>query len=478
MIRPRPLLILPLVLLAGCKTVGPDYVPPAPTIAEGWVEPALAGEVEQRWWATFGDAQLEALVERALTSAPDVREARARLEEARAGRDAVRGGQAPQVRATASATETVLSENGQIPIGNFPGFEREFTLFDSGFDASWEIDLWGRNARQSEAAEARVEAAEWGRREVMVAIAAEVARNYVDLRQLQAERAALAQQQEAQGALARLTRLRFDAGEATRGEADAAAAAAAALGAQAATLEALASAAAYRIAALLGVPPEEVVPALRQPAAIPVPPDAIASGIRSELLQRRPDVARSERELAAATADIGVATAELYPRISLLGSVGTQARSPDDLLSTDSLRLGIGPSFSWPIFSGGRVRAQIWASDARAEAAAARFDKAVAGALADSEAAANRFAAASRAARSAAVALQLTEQAVRLSELRVERGEEDRLALSRAQLQLAEARRQQAQAAAARAAAAVALYKALGGGWDVPETTDSGPVRP
>jgi len=463
---PAPLALAPLLLgVSGC-TVGPDYERPETTIAENWLEPAVPGPVDADWWSSFGDAQLASLIERAIASSPDLREAEARLAEARANRDAARGGRLPQVEAAGSATENVLSENGQLPVGAIPGFDRQFSLFDLGFDASWELDFWGRNRRQIEAAEARADAALWGRRDALVSLVAELARNYVELRGAQAELAAAEEQVAARAELARLTGLLFDAGETSRIEAEQAESQRAAVAAVRDGLAAQAAAAAYRIAVLVGDPPEDVVPALRESSPIPEPPSTIVSGVRSELLERRPDIRRAERELAAATADIGVATADLFPRFSLLGSVGLQAREPGDLLSESSGRVMVGPSFSWPIFSGGRIRARIRGADARAEGAAARYDRAVIGALAESESAANRFANATSAAAEASAALERETQAYRLTEMRVEQGEDDRLALMRARLRMAEAQSRERNAAEARTTAAVALYKALGGGWD------------
>ena len=453
-----------LIALAGC-TVGPGYERPQTPIAEDWMEPAVPGAIDTEWWHRFGDPQLAALVERAVASSPDLREAEARLAEARANRDAARGGRSPQVQATGSATENVLSENGQLPIANIPGFDREFSLFDLGFDASWELDFWGRNRRQVEAAEARAAAALWSRRDALVSLVAELARNYVELRGAQAELAAAEDRLEAQAALAGLTRLRFEAGEASRIDAEQADSQRAAAAAARDGLAAQAAAAAYRIAVLVGEPPEQVVPGLHPSAPIPEPPATIVSGVRSDLLERRPDIRRAERELAAATAEIGVATADLFPRFNLLGSLGSQARNPLDLLSGGSVRLAVGPSCSWPVFSGGRIRAQIRASDANAEAAAARYDRAVIGALSESESAANRFATASSAAGEARVAWEREAAAYRLAEMRFERGEDDRLALMRARLRMLDAQSRERDAAEVRATAAIALYKALGGGW-------------
>jgi NodT family efflux transporter outer membrane factor (OMF) lipoprotein len=460
-----PLFALPL-LFAGC-TVGPDYERPAanPATQAGWLEPGAPGSVDLVWWESFGDPQLSALIDRALAGAPDLREAEARLAEARANRDAVAGGRLPTVSVIGSATENRLSENGQLPIGNIPGVDREFRLFDLGFDASWELDFWGRRTRQTEAADARAEAALFGQRDVMLTLIGEVARSYFDLRAAQAEAATAHALATADTELARLTRLRFDAGEASRLEVERAEAAARTSATAVPDAEARAAAAAYRIASLVGAAPESVVPELRKPGAVPASPDRILVGVRSELLERRPDIRRAERELAAATADIGVATADLFPRFSLIGSLGQQARTPGDLFSADSTRLQIGPSFSWPIFSGGTIRAQIRAADARAQGAAARYERAVLGALSDSEAAINRFLNARTAETEAGAALERERAAFALAERRATSGEDDRLTLVQAREALLAAERRADQARAAKGQAAVALYKALGGGW-------------
>ncbi|WP_404333610.1 efflux transporter outer membrane subunit [Sphingomonas sp. MMS12-HWE2-04] len=461
----RILAFAALGLLAGC-TVGPNYhkpdtVKPAPD----WIEAGTPGPVDLAWWERFGDPQLSALVKQASASSPDLREAEARVAEARANRDAAAGGALPSVEAKGSATQNVLSENGQLPIGNIPGFKRDFPLYDLGFDASWELDLWGRNRRQREAAEARLEAASYGRGDGMLTLIGELVRSYIDLRGAQADIVTAQALAQSDADLARLTRLRLNAGEASQLEFERADAAARASASAVPGARAQAAAAAYRIAALIGVPPEQVVPGLLTPAAIPASPDAILVGLRSELLERRPDVRRAERELAAATADIGVATADLFPRFSLLGSLGQQARKPGDLFSGDSSRLQIGPSFSWPIFSRGTIRAQIRGADARAEAAAARYEKAVTGALADSEAAINRFLNARSAAIDADAAATRERAGFDLAEQRRRQGEDDALTLERARQALLQAERRRDQARAAQSSAAAALYKSLGGGW-------------
>jgi multidrug efflux system outer membrane protein len=462
--------LLPLLLasaaLAGC-TVGPDYKRPSTpgSTAAAWVEPGTPGAVDLAWWNRFGDAQLSALVSRAIENGPDLAEAEARLAEARANRAAVAGTNLPTLTAKGSATENVLSRNGQLPIGQIPGFQRDFPLFDGGFDASWEIDLWGRHVRQDEASSAREEAALFARRDVMLSLIAEVARNYLDLRNAQATAETTRATADADADLARLTRLRFEAGEASRLDAETAEGAARASAAAVPDAEASATAAAYRIATLVGSTPEEVGTMLRAPAPLPASPDEILVGLRSDLLERRPDVRRAERELAAATADIGVATADLFPRFSLFGGIGQQARSVGDLFSADSTRLQIGPSISWPVFSGGTIRAQIRAADARGQGAAARYEKAVLGALSDSETAINRFLNARIGAQETGAALARERAAFTLAEQRVTSGEDDHLALARARKSMLVAERRDSDAAARKAQAAVALFKSLGGGW-------------
>ena len=453
--------------LAACTTVGPDYrARDATTLAgEQWLEPADPAPIDPRWWDTFGDPVLSDLVGRLLIDNPDLAEASARLRQARANRAATLGRALPEAEASGSATTNRLSENGQLPVSRIPGFSPEFELFDIGFDASWEIDFWGRRTREAQAANARVEAAEEARRDAIVQLTGELARTYTDLRAAQADLSNAAATAAATMELARLNGLRYRAGESSRIEFDEARAVAARAEEAIPQARTRAARAAYSIAALIGDRPEEVVPSLLAPAPVPRAPDAILVGLRSDLIARRPDVRRAERELAAEVADIGMVTADLYPRFSLLGSLGLQARSVDGLFDSDSLRYSIGPGFSWPIFSGGRIRARISAADAEADQAAARFDKAVIGALADTEGAINRFLNAGERAWQASKSLVEEDSALALTVRRFEEGEDDRLAVERQRLARIDAQRRLDIADAERTFAAAALYKALGGAW-------------
>ncbi|HEY9090651.1 efflux transporter outer membrane subunit [Parasphingorhabdus sp.] len=469
MLRHRTFIVTALLVSAttACTTVGPDYQPPkaGDTASSGWIEPTAIGAVDLQWWHQFGDPQLTRLVEQSMANSPDIRIAEARLAEARANRDAVAGRQLPNVNASGTATENRISENGLLPTNNIPGLSRDYSLFDLRFDASWEIDLWGRNRRSLESANARAYAALEAKRDIQIALAGEVARSYFDLREAQATAASARQSLASNQALARLTSLRFEAGEASRLEAERAEAASEANSAALSNAEAAAAAAAYRIAALMGVAPEAIVPELRDAKPIPTSPDRILAGVRTDLLERRPDIRKAERDMAATSADIGVATADLFPRFSLFGSLGQQARSVGDLDSSNSTRFSIGPSFSWPIFSAGRIRAQIRAADARSDAALAAYEKAVNGALSDSESAINRFANAQAAAKAAKAALGRESKVFALAEQRLRAGEDDRLVLERARLSLIAATNANNAALAQEGQAAAALYKSLGGGW-------------
>jgi len=460
----RRFALIVLAPLAAC-TVGPDYRRPIlPGETGSWVAPANTATPDLSPWQSLGDPMLVRLIEQALAASPDLAEARGRLAEARALRDAAVGRRLPEIDATGSAQQQQLSRNGQIPVANIPRFDRNFSLFDLGFDASWEIDLWGGTRRSVEAAGRQVELAAARLADTRLQIVAEVARSYGDLRAAQALLASARADADAQAKSAMLVAQRFRAGEAARiedrrAESQARTAAAALPG-----YAADARTAAYQLAVLTGQPPEALLDAVATPTPVPVTPANVAVGLRSDVLRRRPDVRAAEADLAAATANIGAETANLFPRFSLIGNFGQQARSPGDLVSVGSMRFQVGPSFRWPIFDAGRVRANIRAADARADQAAARYTKAVLNALADSETAVNRYAAAIATIRERASAREASAASLDLVRQRYRAGEDDLLALLEAQLQFAAADRGVIQAEQQAFVAYSALVKALGGG--------------
>lgn len=464
---PRLLLALAATTALSACVTGADH--PRPKVAGetgDWIAPTGTAAIDVGWWRTLGDAELARLVDMAVARNLDLREAEARLRAARADRDAAAGRRLPQLNAIGSATANRLSRNGQIPIGGIPGFDRSFNLFDGGFDASWEVDLWGRNARAVDAAQARAEAVEATRHDVLMQAIAEVAANYADLRAAQARAASARADADAQAKIAVLTEQRYRAGEAARFDFVRADAQARATRAALAGIDADATAAAYRLAMLTGNPPEALSAALLQPAPLPGTPPTIAAGLRSDMLRRRPDIRAAERTLAAATADARMAVADQFPRLTLTGSIGQQGRDGGDLTSGGSTRFSVGPSLHWPIFAGGTIRAQIRAADARADAAAAAYEKAVLGALADSETALNRYGAASVNREQREAARDRTAEALDLARQRYRAGEDDLLVLLDAQSAFSTAEAAAIDARAAELRAFVAVYKALGGGWE------------
>jgi NodT family efflux transporter outer membrane factor (OMF) lipoprotein len=455
------------LLLQGCS-VGPDYHrPPVTGTDAGWsaaIFPAT-GPVDVSPWQALGDPVLTELIETAVAHNLDLREADANLRAARAQRDAAAGRELPELNAAGSVAERQLSANGELPVDQIPHFNRRFSLYDVGFDASWEIDLWGGTRRTVEAAQHRAEAAVERQHDTLLQVVAEVVRTYAALRGSQASLAAARQDAEAQSGIAGLVHQRFIAGEASslddaRADAQAHNAAAAIGG-----IDASVHAAANELALLTGRPPEALGELAAGNGSLPLPPASVAVGLRSDVLRRRPDIRAAEADLAAATSDIGVETANLFPTVSLLGSVGQQAQHAGDLGQGASTYFNIGPSLHWPIFAGGSIRAQIRGADARADAAGARYEKAVLGALADSETAINRYAAARRTLDQREAARARSASALDMTRQRYQRGDDDRVAVLQAESAHAAAERAWVGAAQESLEDYAALVKSLGGGW-------------
>jgi NodT family efflux transporter outer membrane factor (OMF) lipoprotein len=460
------LVTLPLFALTACA-VGPDYKnPPAVAMALNWSEPASTAPVDPTWWKALGDPVLTDLLKAAAAHNLDLLVAEAQIREARANRDIAFGGLFPQLNASGSAMRNELSTNGELPVRSIPNFPRRFNLFDVGFDASWEIDFWGGNRRSLEAVNARSASAQEAARSLKLVIIAEVAHTYIDLRSAQARLASAQTDAQARTDTAALVELRYKAGDASAFDQARAESQARTVVSQLAGLRSDARAAAYSLALLTGRPPEALITLAGQSATWPTTPPTVGTGLRSELLLRRPDVRQAERDLAASSADIGVATADLFPKISLIGAMGQQAQHTGDLTSELSQRYQFGPSLSWPIFSAGRIRAQIRAADARADEAASRYEKAVLSALADSETALNRYAAASSQLADLDAARAASARALDLARQRYRAGEDDLLNLLEAQSDYSATDQASLTARAAQLTALVSLYKALGGGWD------------
>ncbi|SFN69451.1 efflux transporter outer membrane subunit [Dokdonella immobilis] len=464
--------VLVLPLLLGACAVGPDYRgAPAIDTGSGWttatvdpgdsagVEPALA-----QWWTTFGDPVLDRLVEAALKQNLDLRQAAARIAEVRALRDRAAGGYAPRIDAEVSVTRRRQSENGPLPIGVIPGIERDQTIREIGFDAAWEADLFGRTRRAVEAASARLEAAEAEADGLRTSVAAEVARTYLTLRGAQHE---LAVRQASLGILdqtLRLTQARIDAGDAPAGAIDSVQARRETVAASLPLIEARLRAASLGLGLLLGQLPESEL------ALIDSPPPALSLlpmpvGERADLLRRRPDVRAAERRLAAASADIGVATAELFPHLGIGASGGFQSLETGNLFDAGSQTFALVPMLSWRIFDGGRVRAEIHASEARQQQAALAYESSVLAALGDAERALGTYYLDLDALRLQVTAVASSRRSHERAGLRYRAGDITLAELLAEEANLRDAEDAHARLQTAAAIDLVALFKALGGGW-------------
>jgi multidrug efflux system outer membrane protein len=484
-------------ILAGCA-VGPDYHTPQVPTPQRWSEPAsaLPGQAKLdsaglvRWWRRFGDERLNQLVEMALKDNPDLKIAEARIGAARAERRSAAAASWPtldssagyrRMRVSPNAVQGLLGSFGQQARSDIPTsalfsqlgpLGQPFDLFQAGFDASWELDLFGGIQRRQEAAEAGYAAMVEDRRDVLVRLTAEVARAYLELIHLERRRQIAEDRLASQREILRLAEHAFQEGYASalaprqaQAELDAAAAVPPALDIQAKQGR-------HALAVLLGQAPaamEHRLGALG--AALPKPP-AVPMGLPSDLLRRRPDLRRAEREAAAANAMVGAATAELFPKLSLTGSVGLQSQELSNFTSLSSGFYGFGPRLSLPIFQAGRLKANVDLQEAKLDASLQSYGKAVLNAFKEVEdalAALNgeqlRTAALAEAEASAKAAID-TAKALYAE------GEADLSAVLDAQRAWQEAEAQLADSELAWASAHIALFKALGGGWAPADPAD------
>ncbi|HUH11413.1 MAG TPA: efflux transporter outer membrane subunit [Brevundimonas sp.] len=472
----RLALALP-ALLSAC-VAGPDYREPPVAVPAAFSQTSPEGQPDAAWWRGFGDPLLDRLISEARAANLDVRQAALRVEEARHQTRIVGAAASPSVSADAQVSHTRLSENavGPLPGGaGTPGAPgTAFDTYQLGFDASWELDLFGANRRALEAAQARTGAAVWSLRDAEILLTAEVARAYLDYRALDRRIAINDQLGQARAEALAFHQVRRRHGLTTplnerSAERDIAAAAAARQ-----DLIARRAARAHALAVLLGRPPLALMAEL---AATPSPQgalDVIPVGLPSELLKRRPDVRAAERNLAAATADIGVAAADLYPSISLTGAVSLVSGSLSRLISTDSIQPTTGSGLILPLLDGGRRRATLGLRRTQAQEALLAYQAVVLVALKDVEDALTRL----EADRARQSQLQSAEAAARdqLATVQTQKnaGLATGLDLLAARASLLDAADALAQARAATDQDMVALYKALGGGWDERSVADSG----
>jgi len=379
-----------LLLLAGCA-VGPDYeTPELETVPDAWQNAAAAdiadsSSVLKEWWTAFGDTLLDTLMVRAQVANLDAAQAIGRIREARAYHQIAGGDYYPQVGLDGSFTRTEIGKNTALgPIAGIGGGNPS-NNWEFGLGASWEIDVFGRIRRTREATGARVQASIEDYRDVMVSLQAEVAVTYVDVRTTQLRLEYARDNVESQRGTMDIVTAREDAGlvpllDVTRARSNLANTEAAIP-----LLETGLEVSLNRMAILLGQAPGSLHEMLRQFQETPQPDIDMAMSLPAELLRRRPDVRRSERELAAQTALIGVATADLYPSFSLAGVMTLQASEFGDLGKSGHFGWSLVPGVRWELFSGGKIRGQIKVEEAKTEQLLAGYEKTVLNALAEVE---------------------------------------------------------------------------------------------
>ncbi|HYY25265.1 MAG TPA: efflux transporter outer membrane subunit [Candidatus Udaeobacter sp.] len=469
---------LSVALSAGGCSVGPNYKKPEVKFASEWAEAKQSGVDGRpaeltRWWTSFNDPLLNSLVERAVRSNLDLRQAEARIREARAVRALTAAGEWPTVDVATSYTRNRSSENAFAISpqtgGASPGLSGKLdqNFYKAGFDASWEIDVFGGVRRSVEAADATIEATVEDRRAALVTLLGDVARNYIDLRGFQ-HRIEVAQANlKAQQETLDLTRVRFQAGLASDLEVAQAEGQLNTTAAQIPTLESLLKQSAHRLDVLLGSQPGALADELSPTAPIPALPPEVLVGLPSELLRRRPDIRSAERQLAAATAQVGAATADLFPKFSLTGAAGLQSISAGDWFTGRSRFWSIGPTVRWPIFDAGRIRANIEVRNAQQEQALTQYEKTILTAFEDVENSLVSYSREQARYRSLSQAVAANRRAVEMSNELYTRGLVDFLNVLENQRALYASENDLAQSEAAMASNLVSLYKALGGGWDI-----------
>ena len=463
---------LALALFQGCA-VGPNYQPPKTTAPAKWSAPLSGGETNLEpslatWWKSFNDPQLDSLVERAVNSNHDLRIAGARVREARALYRIASSQLWPTVDAGGSYARQNQSKNqpvlGSLPMP--PGIPYENNVYQAGFDASWEIDVFGGNRRAVEAGKAEVAAAEFGRRNVLVTLLGEVARNYVELRGCQRRLEIANNNLKTQEDALALTKDRFKNGLTSDLDVQQATTLLANTHAVIPTLENGIQAYIHRLGVLLGQPPEALLAELSAPAPIPSAPPIVPAGLPSELLRRRPDIQQAERQLAASTARIGVATADLFPKFSLTGVAGYESTSASDWFSGGSKFWSLGPTVQWRVFDAGRIRANIRVQNARQEQSLAAYEETVLMSFEDVENSLVAYAKEQIRRRSLEDAVKSSQESLHLANQLYANGLASFINVLDAERSLYQAEDELVQSDKAVTQNLIGLYKALGGGWE------------
>lgn len=470
--------------LTGCK-VGPDYTTPAAPVPERWLDlqaqtspqaspqgaATPADAPPERWWTTFGDPRLDRLIELATTQNLSLRQAGLRVIQARAARGLAVGQFFPQTQAaTGSLSNNRVSQNSPQGAG-----DRSYHDASIGLDAVWELDFWGRFRRGVESADASLEAAVADYDSVLVLLAADVASTYISIRQLDEQLAFTRANVTSLTDTLDLTGVRFRAGAVSELDVSTAQATLSNTRALLPQLEDARRQAVLSLSVLLGQTPSELTDLLAGATAVPEAPARLAAGVPADLLRRRPDVRRAERTAAAYSAQIGVATADLYPSIRVSGRTsfvtssyeGRLSPGLENLLDAQSFQGFIGLDASWPIFNYGRIENNIRIADAQYQQAVTQYQNTVLVAAAEVESAFSSFLRSRERADHLAASVSAAQRSVELALIQYRQGAIDFLRVNQAQVELVDRQNSFVAARADIAIGAISAYRALGGGWEV-----------
>ncbi len=465
-----------LVLIAGCAgipSVGPNYHPPQTATPANWSEPQLGGATNSavqivEWWKTFNDPELDSLIERAVNVNYNLRLAAARLHESRATVSGAVADFGPTIGTSAGYTRERNSQNAQLiklP-GNLPGPALDYGNHDAHFDATWESDIFGSKRRTLEEDTANLAASREDLHDVLISMLGDVARNYMEVRGAQQRLVIASNNITAQAESIELTRTRFNAGLTSELDVRHAEALLATTEATVPTMQTTLKQAVHALGVLLGQPPGALLEELSRTEPIPARPPTVPVGLPSELLRRRPDVRRAERQLAAATADIGVQTAELFPKFSLTGTAGLQSFSASDWLTGGSRYWSVGPTVTWRIFDYSRIHAQIKGANARQEQALDTYQQALLAAFQDVEDALVAYANEQTRYKALNDSVVANRRSLEIANALYTTGNGDFLNVLDSQRSLFGAEDQLVDSQRAVTENLVTLYKALGGGWE------------
>jgi outer membrane protein, multidrug efflux system len=458
-----------LLIFVGCS-VGPDYVAPTLDLPEQYDAKAnpVATDLIDRWWDSFEDPVLTQCVQEALQKNQDIQVSVQRIRVVRAMRRMESSRFYPDIDAKLSHRVDRLSANNPrfaeaIREGIFP---RDVEYWDAGFDVNWEIDIFGGTRRRVEGAVARIEEASFQQHALRISVSAEVARNYFEIRGNQHKLEiidAKIENEESRIAILRdkhrskLIPASQMIDSQTRKQD---------LESLKPTIQADIQAGCYRLAVLLGRRPEQAIAGLDKTRPLPASGGHVPVGLPSDLLRRRPDIKASERKLAAATADVGVAKSELFPRFFLTGSPGLQSGDFVDLFSSNSSLWLFGPRITWNIFSGNRNKARLETANARQTQALIEYEAAVNNALEDVESSLVRYGSNALSLRFVIEAMNTRRRDLDIQTIRHESGLTDALSVAESKADWLDSKRKRLEWQVNLLMRLVALYKSLGGGWE------------